>query len=88
MPAKPLVFVHGFACTHADWRSQLAKYGEEHDVFAPDLHVHLEFAAGSPPIAPAPRPQPQLAVAHETLLPARKAIIRFRAAVEREVAGL
>ena len=38
--AKPLVFVHGFACTHADWRLQLAKFGEEHDVFAPDLRGH------------------------------------------------
>ena len=44
MPAKPLVFVHGFACTHADWRLQLARFGahldSEHDVFAPDLRGH------------------------------------------------
>jgi pimeloyl-ACP methyl ester carboxylesterase len=32
--------VHGFACTHADWRLQLAKFGEEHDIFAPDLRGH------------------------------------------------
>ncbi len=42
--AKPLVFVHGFACTHADWRLQLAKFGaqldSEHDIFAPDLRGH------------------------------------------------
>ena len=38
--AKPLVFVHGFACTHADWRLQLAKFGEEHDIYAPDLRGH------------------------------------------------
>jgi pimeloyl-ACP methyl ester carboxylesterase len=38
--ATPIVFVHGFACTHADWRLQLAKFGEEHDVFAPDLRGH------------------------------------------------
>src|SRR6185503_1380691 len=38
--AKPLVFVHGFACTHADWRLQLAEFGEEHDIFAPDLRGH------------------------------------------------
>lgn len=42
--AKPLVFVHGFACTHADWRLQLAKFGahldSEHEIFAPDLRGH------------------------------------------------
>ena len=38
--AKPIVFVHGFACTHADWRLQMAKFGEEHDIFAPDLRGH------------------------------------------------
>jgi pimeloyl-ACP methyl ester carboxylesterase len=32
--------VHGFACTHADWRLQLAKFGAEHDIFAPDLRGH------------------------------------------------
>ena len=32
--------MHGFACTHADWRLQLAKFGEEHDIFAPDLRGH------------------------------------------------
>lgn len=38
--AKPLVLVHGFACTHADWRLQLATFGVEHDIFAPDLRGH------------------------------------------------
>jgi pimeloyl-ACP methyl ester carboxylesterase len=42
--AKPLVFVHGFACTHDDWRLQVAKFGaqldSEHDIFAPDLRGH------------------------------------------------
>ncbi len=32
--------MHGFACTHADWRLQLAHFGEEHDIFAPDLRGH------------------------------------------------
>jgi pimeloyl-ACP methyl ester carboxylesterase len=42
--ATPIVFVHGFACTHADWRFQLAKFGaqldSEHDIYAPDLRGH------------------------------------------------
>ena len=40
MAAKPLVFVHGFACTHADWRLQLAQFSTDHPVFAPDLRGH------------------------------------------------
>jgi len=38
--AKPLVFVHGFACTHADWQQQLAQFSAGHPVFAPDLRGH------------------------------------------------
>jgi len=38
--AKPLVFVHGFACTHADWQLQLAEFSAAHPVFAPDLRGH------------------------------------------------
>jgi pimeloyl-ACP methyl ester carboxylesterase len=38
--AIPLVFVHGFACTHADWRQQLARFSAGHPVFAPDLRGH------------------------------------------------
>lgn len=38
--AKPLVFVHGFACTHADWRLQLAHFDALHPTFAPDLRGH------------------------------------------------
>ena len=38
--AKPLVFVHGFACTHDDWRLQLAHFGADHPTFAPDLRGH------------------------------------------------
>jgi pimeloyl-ACP methyl ester carboxylesterase len=38
--AKPLVFVHGFACTHADWQQQLAQFPANQPVFAPDLRGH------------------------------------------------
>ena len=38
--AKPLVFVHGFACTHADWQQQVARFSEDHPTFAPDLRGH------------------------------------------------
>ena len=38
--ANPLVFVHGFACTHADWRLQLEYFGADHPTFAPDLRGH------------------------------------------------
>jgi len=38
--ATPIVFVHGFACTHADWRLQLAHFGELHPTYAPDLRGH------------------------------------------------
>lgn len=38
--AKPLVFVHGFACTHADWRPLAAHFGARHPVYTPDLRGH------------------------------------------------
>ena len=38
--ATPLVFVHGFACTHADWQLQLAHFSADHPAFAPDLRGH------------------------------------------------
>jgi pimeloyl-ACP methyl ester carboxylesterase len=37
---KPIVFVHGFACTHADWRLQTAHFSGRHSTFAPDLRGH------------------------------------------------
>ncbi len=37
---SPLVFVHGFACTHADWRLQTAHFAGRHPIFAPDLRGH------------------------------------------------
>jgi pimeloyl-ACP methyl ester carboxylesterase len=38
--AQPLVFVHGFACTHADWQPMVAHFGANHPTFAPDLRGH------------------------------------------------
>jgi pimeloyl-ACP methyl ester carboxylesterase len=38
--AQPLVFVHGFACTHADWQPLVAHFGPRHPVYAPDLRGH------------------------------------------------
>jgi len=38
--AQPLVFVHGFACTHADWQPLAAHFGARHPVFTPDLRGH------------------------------------------------
>ncbi|MSQ48945.1 MAG: alpha/beta fold hydrolase [Betaproteobacteria bacterium] len=38
--AKPLVFVHGFACTHADWRLQQAQFSTQHPTYTLDLRGH------------------------------------------------
>jgi pimeloyl-ACP methyl ester carboxylesterase len=38
--AKSLVFVHGFACTHADWQPLVAHFGAAHATFTPDLRGH------------------------------------------------
>jgi len=35
-----LVFVHGFACTHEDWRHQLDYFERTHEVLACDLRGH------------------------------------------------
>jgi len=35
-----LVFVHGFACTHEDWRQQRAYFERTHEVVACDLRGH------------------------------------------------
>jgi len=37
---SPVVFVHGFACTHADWRLQTAHFSGQNATFAPDLRGH------------------------------------------------
>jgi len=36
----PLLFVHGFACNHADWRAQLDFFSRTHEVVACDLRGH------------------------------------------------
>ena len=38
--APPLVFVHGFACDHADWRFQTDFFSKTHEVVACDLRGH------------------------------------------------
>jgi pimeloyl-ACP methyl ester carboxylesterase len=40
--APPLVFVHGFACTHDDWHFQLEHFAKSNDVVACDLRGHGE----------------------------------------------
>jgi len=36
----PIVFVHGFACSHADWASQMAALSARHRTVAVDLRGH------------------------------------------------
>ena len=38
--APALVFVHGFACTHEDWRAQLEHFSRSHETVACDLRGH------------------------------------------------
>jgi pimeloyl-ACP methyl ester carboxylesterase len=38
--APPLVFVHGFACAHTDWKLQLEQFKKTHEVVACDLRGH------------------------------------------------
>ena len=38
--APPLVFVHGFACSHEDWAAQLAHFQKSNRVVACDLRAH------------------------------------------------
>ncbi len=38
--APPLVFVHGFLCSHEDWRFQLNELGRSREVVACDLRAH------------------------------------------------
>jgi pimeloyl-ACP methyl ester carboxylesterase len=40
--APPLVFVHGFLCSHEDWRFQLKELQQSHEVVACDLRGHGE----------------------------------------------
>jgi pimeloyl-ACP methyl ester carboxylesterase len=36
----PLVFVHGYACSHTDWRQQVAHFAPRHKTVAVDLPGH------------------------------------------------
>jgi pimeloyl-ACP methyl ester carboxylesterase len=38
--APPLVFVHGFLCSHEDWRLQLKELKQKHEVVACELRGH------------------------------------------------
>ena len=38
--APPLLFVHGFACSHEDWRHQVAFFSKNHETAACDLRGH------------------------------------------------
>jgi len=38
--APPLVFVHGFLCSHEDWHHQLEFFSKTHEVVACDLRAH------------------------------------------------
>jgi pimeloyl-ACP methyl ester carboxylesterase len=38
--APPLAFVHGFLCSHEDWRLQLKELKQKHEVVACDLRGH------------------------------------------------
>jgi len=38
--APPLLFVHGFACSHEDWRHQLEFFSKDHETVACDLRGH------------------------------------------------
>ena len=38
--AAPLVFVHGFACAHTDWKFQFEEFRKTHEVVACDLRGH------------------------------------------------
>lgn len=38
--APPLVFVHGFLCSHEDWHHQLKFFSKSHEVVACDLRAH------------------------------------------------
>lgn len=43
----PIVFVHGFACTHEDWQSQMDHFSATNSVVACDLRGHGETPGDS-----------------------------------------
>ena len=36
----PIVFVHGFGCSHSDWNAQVAHFSQRHQTVAVDLRGH------------------------------------------------
>ncbi|HUQ26817.1 MAG TPA: alpha/beta hydrolase [Burkholderiales bacterium] len=38
--APPILFVHGFACSHQDWKFQFEHFSKRHEVVACDLRGH------------------------------------------------
>jgi len=38
--APPILFIHGFACSHEDWKFQLDDFSKNHEVIACDLRGH------------------------------------------------
>ncbi len=45
--APPLVFVHGFACSHSDWREQIGHFRSRNEVVAVDLRSHGATPGGA-----------------------------------------
>jgi pimeloyl-ACP methyl ester carboxylesterase len=44
----PLVMVHGFTCSHEDWRFQVAHFSPSHRVLTPDLRGHGRSSLDDP----------------------------------------
>jgi pimeloyl-ACP methyl ester carboxylesterase len=47
--APPIVFVHGFACGHADWQAQVAHFSPRHTTVSVDLPGHGKSPGGAGP---------------------------------------
>jgi pimeloyl-ACP methyl ester carboxylesterase len=47
--SPPIVFVHGFACGHADWQAQVAHFSPRHRTVSVDLPGHGATQAGAGP---------------------------------------
>jgi pimeloyl-ACP methyl ester carboxylesterase len=45
--SPPIVFVHGFACSHADWQAQVAHFAPRHTTVGVDLPGHGATPAGT-----------------------------------------
>jgi pimeloyl-ACP methyl ester carboxylesterase len=47
--SPPIVFVHGFACSHTDWRAQVRHFSARHKTVAVDLPGHSATPAPTGP---------------------------------------